>query len=637
MEVPVYKILDSRIDNVPRSYIALQGPMNTIRNKLQATTHGKSQSVWYSTTPSTNVYMHRKLVVEHEFIVKFDNKSAIPATLDEIDLESFDSYIREFPLSSVTDVLQLQLNNHTVSVNLADTIHALVKTGTTAEERTRFLAGCPSKADEFPINIPNGGASSPFNVAGQNNRYQTQLADGHNWRQAGVAYAKDTNDVTNAFASYIDDTYVDPSGNVAYLKFKCYEPVMISPLHYEKEEVQGLLGVQNFRLQYNYGDLARMIVNTPNRNNTIWKFASITNTGKLDDCPLEAKNPLLHIMFLTPRADIPLPTVLRLPFYDVARYITSNSAPLPFADRSGPGFKKGGIVEVQSNNIILHSIPSKILIYLQRRANADFDRLMPSAFAGIERVNINWNAVSGVLSSYDQKDLHALSVKNGSRQSWPQFNQYQGSVLIINPAEDFPLYPLEANGSIGNYQLQLRVDAYNLVPIAGLGAGLNPEPSNSQMPAFNASNQTYDLYVLTVNEGFMKIDHSTITTEIGVLTEPIIAGAPWAPAGTHEDVKLWLGGGWWDKLKGAVGSIVRNVPSVVKYVANSAPKLAPLLAAVPEIGPELSMGVSQVGQVANALKGQGRRKGGEISGGEFSGGQLSGGRTMSRGGLARRR
>ena len=99
------------------------------------------------------------------------------------------------------------------------------------------------------------------------------------------------------------------------------------------------------------------------------------------------------------------------------------------------------------------------------------------SFMAIEGISINFNNSSGLGSSFTQQDLYKITAKNGINQSWLEFTgkangamtagaithvPTTGSVLCLGFGTDIQLNEdYLAQGSLGSYQLSIKVDVKN--------------------------------------------------------------------------------------------------------------------------------------------------------------------------------
>ena len=626
MAIPTVKLQDPQLDIVPRTYYAKMGGSDITYNNYSAISSTNSQVVFSTTTPSVNVGLSRRLYWEGGIGVSF------PATIPDNQLPTFSTItqgnggtigLRPFPLANICDTVSEKFNNATITVNLNDIIHALMRYGTSPDERNKFMSGSPSFPDELnsyaDINGSGAGARNPFSQYSTNVEEISRLPLA--WLQS-VVYAAAPN-----------------ATRVRSFVLQFLEPLFVSPINWSEKDVLSLFGVQTIDITLSLGS---------NLKNRIFAgaFTSISanttpiTTGGLNgltDAVVQllgdnSSKPKLHVLYITPQINMTVPKLLHYPYYEVGRYITNgaNLAPNKFIT-SGVTNPACVAFNTSVSNITLHSVPKRIYIYARVQQSiydtntvvtaanpatyAQGGNAIPNIFGRIPRISLNWNNRAGILSSAAEYDLYRMSVVNGCDQSWTEWTTYSGSVLCIEPSVQMGLSPLEAPGSRGNYQLQYNLDYVNLLYD---DTTLGPVGAPNTYP--------YNIYTVVINEGFMTVNDSTISLDIGVLTEEAIKNSTWAPPGTFNEISnLWGGGFFQDLWKGikSVGSVAGKVISPVSQLVGDVAGLIPHPAAQAVSG--IAHGVNRV---AKSL-GSGRRA-------AVRGGTLSGGAKMSRRGLSKR-
>ena len=97
LPMPLVKINEPRIELEPRVYYANCGGSNITQQMINATTISPSQLMFVTTTPSTNVFLSRRMYVEYQMQITF-------AALKGADVPTCQNLItaglRAFPLSS---------------------------------------------------------------------------------------------------------------------------------------------------------------------------------------------------------------------------------------------------------------------------------------------------------------------------------------------------------------------------------------------------------------------------------------------------------------------------------------------------------------------------------------------------------
>lgn len=615
MSVPVKKVIDPRLDIQERVYYAKMGGANITYNEYQALSATDSQIVWSNTTPSVNVGVDRRMYVEMDFDVEY------PSTVEVGNLPKFNTImrdknlgLRQYPLASAIETVSLKLNNSTQSSNCQDLVHALQRYGTCPDERNRYMSGTASYPDQFPSYDPEGvgvgtlGARNPF-----------------------AEYSSNVEEVSRQIFNYLKPDSVvyefagpgDTDPRVRRFRITIREPLWAPGIvNWSERPVQCLFGIQTIDVVLSLvSDLKSAIfagiVGLPglappgSQNN--FANARVTVAGSDN----RSSNAKLHVLYITPQptADQAVPSLLQYPYYEVNRYITS-AAELAPADTFLVDGKAGRVFEQQVNNITLHSIPKRTYIFVRpRRSTLSTERRLatPNVFAEIVSIDINFNNRAGVLSSAKEYDLYMQSVNNGLDQAWPEWNRYQGSVLCIDSALDLPLAPLEASGSRGNYQWQYSIRYRSLLPRES--AIIDPTA-----PQF-----AYDVYTVTIGEGFLTVNDAVVSLDVGVLTEDAINKADMANLSYNDLVREFRGGSFLE-------DVFKGVKKGAKVLAPVADVVADVAGMIPDPRAQaISMGARVGSKTAKALGG---RKTGGANG--WVGGDLSGGARMSKGSLARR-
>ncbi|MFN9915981.1 MAG: major capsid protein V20 domain-containing protein, partial [Pirellulaceae bacterium] len=186
----------------------------------------------------------------------------------------------------------------------------------------------------------------------------------------------------------------------------------------------GIYGIQNMSFNFNIGDAS-----------TVWRHYGVVAAAAGDTSQITAvqlvsfQNSRLICQFLTPHPSDQLSSRCCVPFYELPRYITSNlptANPLP-----NPTFRENKLVpayvEYSSSTISLNQVPDKLIIFLRRKTRT---WVHTDTFLAINKVNINWNNQTGILSSFDQQSLWRMSREAGSNQSFDEFRGYAYRLVV---------------------------------------------------------------------------------------------------------------------------------------------------------------------------------------------------------------
>ena len=349
-------------------------------------------------------------------------------------------------------------------------------------ELARYNGTTPTKYDEY-LNYGDmmGAANSSFNGF-------TQSSNDSFMRSRG-AFPLDRVSAAEAPTDTALVVSGDPTVNrFAYVTFTVEEPLLLSPFLFghPSSNNQGFYGIQNMSFNLTLGSA-----------NRVWRhYGDITTGSTITTVELhKVENSKLLFQFLSCHPSQQLASRCVVPYYEISRYINSQSNAIDAINAGGAPFVGGkpipGKQTYSSSTISFNQIPDKLIIFLRKptQDNTDSDSFLP-----ITNININWNNSSGVCSSFTQAELWKASTEAGSNQTWDEFRGYAyrqlaasaaettagqgagsyvatcGSVSILNMAQHVNLIEdLYAPGSIGNFTFQIKVACENW------GASYQPE------------------------------------------------------------------------------------------------------------------------------------------------------------------
>jgi hypothetical protein len=133
-----------------------------------------------------------------------------------------------------------------------------------------------------------------------------------------------------------------------------------------------------------------------------------------------------------------------------------------------------GITQMVSDVISMTQIPGFIYIVVRPQYNSMKPQFSNHLCFPITGLNITFNNVSGLLTSYSQNDLYQMSRRNGSQQTWSEFRGIVkskiggdgyagiGSIIVINPTADLGLSDYLSSYSLGQFSFQATVTYANI-------------------------------------------------------------------------------------------------------------------------------------------------------------------------------
>lgn len=406
----------------------------------------------------------------------------------------------------------------------------------------------------------------------------------------------------------------------AQIQIDWYESLIVPSLLKRNNDYgdAGLVGVSNINLVLSLQNLTNVIElanwGVPDyEGNTYPTVAPITISGQPQPAiSLEKCNLLLT--FITPTIampPVPLPAKYN---YDNFYTLTTTCGSNPYA--------AGASDVTTSNNIQLSTIPSKILIYVGKAQQKGTDlsgNLLPNynftdTMAVIDKISINFNNQSGLLSGSNPYQLYQISQSNGCTQSWAQWSNYQGSLMVLNLQKDLPSDVLSAVGANQTNNFVVQVNWHDANPSAII---VNPTGAPDPDPLTNPNKVNYQLYVVMVYDEVFTIGEiaSSVTQSfdsIHVLRD-LQEGRVDTSILDFEHYQAphaqGMGSFWSDIGKSlrrgvrSVGNYLATHPNVDKGIVGALGTAASMLA--PEFAPAIAVGVKGIDALIDHYLGKG--------------------------------
>jgi hypothetical protein len=524
------------INRIPA--VCVRDPRTVLTNKREyAVLKSGSQTTWkqYTTTSISNSSISfscpppsSEIIVDRKQYVYFTARASytgIPPNGMTLLNPGRDAP-RAFPFLSSTDTLSVTINNQSVSINIADILHALLRYNTDAKLTNldysmapSMLDTCQEYADLF------GSIKSPLGNYADSNLESVAP------RGAFPGYYIVANPVSNGTTPV-----------TAIVDIASCEPVLLSPFYWGKANASGLYGVTTIDFNWNF---------VGNMGNRLWSHDDIGGTNLITSSSVvmggmsggptsfgsdtNGVQPIMYFNYITPYDSQQLSTSIPLvyPYFDVVRY------PTDFGSAVEPGSLP---ITISSNNIQLNSIPRRLYVFVRETNNNLYSN--PShtdTFFQINNISIQHMNKNGLLASASMNQLYTMSLKNHCNMSYTEWSGGQvyapssfvnsygtiGSVVCIEFATDIGLDPLDAPGKNVQNMLQVTVTCTNV------------------------SNHTISptLYMVTVLEGTFTILDRRSFTNIGVITSQDILDCQQSPFVNYKDVEMVNGGDFFSGLK----------------------------------------------------------------------------------------
>lgn len=511
-----YLALDPRIDTDSPidGYYVEKGGAKVSYEVVDASTTN-SQSIQFSTNinpPSPQTFFSRKIPMRFPFTIVLTPNEVLP--VGQNVFQQGLSGLRAYGMHKSINSMSMRLNTQTVTQSVGQYIDAL----------TRFNVGKDLEELNYSGSAVYHDKWQQYQYPFRYGTFKNPLADwgeGVNPRGFGHPCIR----------------ILENSNVQAVLYVDLYEYLMISPCKWDRKEHMGFYGIQTMNLTINLkSNLEKWLWSHNNVNGLANLTASVTMGND------QATYAQLLFTYITP--DLAqfeeIPRALTYDYQDVQRYLKQTAH--VNANESGT---------LRSENIQLGSVPKRVYIYVDR-IESDRTIYTTDSYARIDRLEVNFDNQTSQIASADSFQLWKMAVKNGSRQSWADWNKFAGSIACIDfGAGDLGMNSLTATGLLGNFNLRIECNFTNI--------------DYDATPPIIQEDKNYQLNVVVVQEGSFVVyrDQLQAFAQLGLVSKKDIIDSP-----ENEKVEVVQdleGSGAF--LTGAVGAL-RTVKSALdKYCA----------------------------------------------------------------------
>lgn len=551
--------LDPRIANSPGHYFIEKGSTSVNYFRNAATSYSDSNLIFSLIPPSKDIYVSKKMYLDLSARFTLTGDAGVGKLLvDQQTVAPFGNIMVSqtdglafMPLQSrACENFSLQLNQQTISGNMKDWLAPLCLYGYGKTDDETYLSTGPAKPDQFAVM----------------GRWQ-QLGDGRN---SLSSYGASEFQNRGSFLYKV----VSNTQTQAVIDVEWTEQLMLSPLQVQNKDEQGFIGLNNLTLNLSLSRLERMWNHDNANGHNVTSIAATIN-----------KRPELRLCYLTPPLLAKSSLNNTYSYYQIERYITDKNSELA----------SGAVDQYVSNNVQLSSVPKRVYIYARKR-DSDRSGFDSDGYANIEKIDVQFNNMSGILSSSNERDLYDLSCRNGLSVPWTAWKYWLGSVLCLSFDRDIGLNELTSCGMAGQYNMMVTVNIKNITDAP----------------------QYYSLYMVVVSEGTVKIVGTTVSKSVGAVVPQnlfqdleSIDAIPFSPESRDFYGGVYSGSGsFWSKLKQLGHKVALGVEKWAPRIAEGVQKYAPYaVQAAKYIAPLLAAGYEE-GQVIDSVA---ARMGGSLS------------------------
>jgi len=582
-------IEDSRISNITdqETYSVMSGASQNTYQEFVANSTSSSAIVFNCQIPSENIVVDRHLLIQSTVTLTLNLSGTNVLTEDKLVFNlGISDALQAFPLNSLCNTQMCSINNVSISQNTKDILPMVLRMYD-KRKLNRYNSICPSLPDSFYANYIDGLGTLNNVLAGYNNQsldedftprggFDVQVLQVvHKYVTVSTETTVTTNSdgsksqtttETGRSAASTDDTLIMPAATttkdssstqtswtgtytentfVIVLQFTTTEPfIALSPWTNTNSNNQaGLVGINNISFNLSIDSTCKRVWSTMNDYITSISLGGTVGTSSIQ--PFLNTKLLFNFLSLQPEQYQKVSSRNTIPYLDYPRFLSVSSTTSSIASK--------GTGTLTSNNLQLSMVPDLILITV-RKPMVDQNWTDSSSFLTIKKISINFNNSSGLLSSANQQQLYLMSYKNGSGQSFYEFNGYAknnytgvtfidgsgslqynadstlvgkgtsvgttGSMLVISPI-DLSLPPYLSCGSLGQFNLTFTIDVFN---------------------QFNES-ITPEICVITVNSGFFTTQLGSSVINTGILTkEEVLKTKEQKSTIDTNDFKRYIGG-----------------------------------------------------------------------------------------------
>jgi hypothetical protein len=523
-------------------YGVKKGGQNVTPAIYNALSESAGSQTYNIQVPSEQTIIDREVLWSStiEFDVTYNFPASTAGGSKVINPGSSDA-LAPFPLHSCASVMTATINNNSVSMNTQDVLPFLLHM-VKRKNLHRYAGMTPTALDSYAKY--DSDANSNNNALGA---FQNSVDN--DWSPRGswvLDYCTTDTTATIADGNFNIATSVTGAQTVVVrCKARVTEPLLLSPFIFGHpySNNQGFYGIQNMNFVFNM-----------NNGNRLWRSNS---TASSVSCQIKNfYKSELRFMFYTPHPSMLMPSRNVVGYYEVPRYITTYGESVP----------AGAHFNAQTNNLQLNQIPDKLIIAVRKKLSTQTPQ-DPDYWMTIKDLNIQFNNLSGILSTANKQQLYKMSIESGSNQSWNEFNGKanivqsspllsqntvgtSGSMLVLDFAKDIQLTEdFYAPGSLGNFNLQIGMNCVNNTPYDFPEKGL-------------------EVVLITLNSGLFVCERGTSSVYTGILTKQDVLDASSQAHYSKSDVDRMVGGGFLDNLSSMAG-YVKGLPSVVEKVKDT--------------------------------------------------------------------
>jgi len=581
MDFDTVLITDSRIEQITDrcTFGVKSGASSSTYQSFEAVSKSTNTITHNINVPSESVVLDRNISILNEMV--FSLSFATSANIANGASCDFDFFYKvlvanSFPFNSLVNTIQCNINNTSLSINLND-LKPFLTPLINKKQLQKYNGLCPTLDH---ILIPGVAGTTTERLQSVNKTFSSSYPGSlygneiYSVRNVTLTSPGGVLTTNNNIIRYTNNSgAAQNAGTIISLNFtiETVEPIFLSPFIFNgisEYNNAGLVGINTLNMVFNLDPSALRAFYVVQRTIGNNGFETVDN---INLSLKEIKKSQIQCSFLSLQPSQLVQSKNCVPFIDFPRYITTYNSTVD-ANAS---------VRITSNSLQLNQIPDYLLIGIRNRPITTNPRFLDGSvtlerqydrFLPITSMNINFNNVSGLLSSATEYDLYKISVKNGLQCSWPEFSNIApsgtfvsgaggisalnsactGSFIVLDPSMDLSLPDFYSNGSIGVFSLQVEVTVNNR--------------TGSQISSANGG---LELVIVCCNAGIFNTVQGSSNTNSGLLNKEIVMNTKSQQSQSAMSSSLYhrLVGG---SLSNSIGSAMRKIaPTRSNVVASS--------------------------------------------------------------------
>lgn len=398
------KVTDTRVDFDEKGVLVITDGAALITYQKIPATNFTGNVLKFAQPISPSQALSSKMFVKCQFEVTLSGIPDPGTTLYQIGHDA----PRFMPLASITDNAVLMLNGVSTTLQTNYLVDALMRYHSNLEQISKDLSTCPSMFDYYQQYADYLQYGSALNSLAQ------------------IGEAGPGVEGRGGFPLSIDAS----NPNSVKITFETFEPVIIPPLLWTKENHKSLIGIKTLDLTYNLGDITRVWSRSETNSTPVIVSARISNT------------PELTYILQTPKMIDKIPRINIYPFTQIT----------PQSQDFGT-VQPGAAINFSFNAQQLSGVPSKVYFYGRNRNRTPFTT---DTYFRLEQITqFQFDNFNSVFSNATPQQLYQICAENGYEGSFSDWYQYSGSIMCVDFSRNTPMAEYAAVGTAKNINFQV--------------------------------------------------------------------------------------------------------------------------------------------------------------------------------------